>query len=165
MPKNAVLSIWYNKKKFPQGKYFCAGKKSYFIANIDDAKLFRKFNGYAISKRLLDKFEELKIRNLTIIYRYVERHTIYITKPSVFKTKGILIAFGGHSQYILPLKNWEVHQTDFKEDPKDLPVVDLEKWGKEEEKVEYIYKGNTAIPVTNEKVSEIAIPVQQSLFA
>ena len=161
MPENAVLSIWYNKKRFPQGKYFWAGKKSYFIVNITDAKLFRKFNGYAISKRVLDKFEELKIRNITIIYRYVERNTLYITKPSVFKTKGILIAFGGHSQYVLPLKNWEVHQADFKEDPKDLPIVDLEKWGKE---VKYQFVGNTAVPVIKENISVIAIPVQQSLF-
>lgn len=148
MPKNAVLSIWYNQKPYRQGKFFSVGKKSYFIANIDDAKLFRKFNGYAIAKRLLDKFEELKIRNLTIIYRYVERKTIYTAKPSTFKTKGILVAFGGHSQYILPLKNWEVHQADFKDDPKDLPIADLEKWGKE---VEYQFVGTRAILVTEPK--------------
>lgn len=162
MPNNAVLSIWYNKKPYRQGKFYGVGKKYYYIANIDDAKLFRKFNGYAIAKRLLTKFEELKIRNLTIIYRYVERNTIYITKPSVFKTKGILVAFGGHSQYVLPLKNWEVHQTDFKDDPKDLPVVDLEKWGKED-KVEYQFVGNTAVPVAKEATENIN-PVQQSLF-
>ncbi len=162
MPKNAVLSIWYNKKPYRQGKFYGVGKKYYYIANIDDAKLFRKFNGYAIAKRLLDKFSELKIRNLTIIYRYVERNTIYLTKPSVFKTKGILVAFGGHSQYVLPLKNWKAHQTDFKEDPKDLPVIDLEKWGKEE--VEYIYKGNVAVTVTKEVMRESLVPTQQRLL-
>ncbi|HWY79513.1 MAG TPA: hypothetical protein VNW29_04085 [Candidatus Sulfotelmatobacter sp.] len=161
MLKNAVLSMWYNKKSYPQGKFFWAGKKPYFIANIDDAKLFRKFNGYAISKRLLDKFTELKIRNLIIIYRFVERNTIYITNPSTFKTKGILVAFGGHSQYILPLKNWEVHNTDFKDDPKDLPVVDLEKWGKD---VEYQFVGNTAVPVKKEEIIVTPISFQQSLF-
>lgn len=161
MPKNAVLSIWYNKKPYRQGKFYGVGKKYYYIANIDDAKLFRKFNGYAIAKRLLDKFAELKIRNLTIIYRYVERNTIYITKPSIFKTKGILVAFGGHSQYVLPLKNWQVHQTDFKEDPKDLPVVDLEKWGKE---VEYTFVGNTAVPIEKEEFTQSLVPVQESLF-
>lgn len=160
MPKNAVLSIWYNKKKFPQGKFYAVGKKSYFIVNIDDAKLFRKFNGYAISKRLLDKFAELKIRNLTIIYRYVERKTIYITKPSVFKTKGILVAFGGHSQYVLPLKNWQAHQADFKEDPKDLPVIDLEKWGKE---IEYNFVGNTAVRVEKAQAEQL-VPAQERLF-
>lgn len=157
MPKNAVLSIWYNKKSYPQGKFFCIGKTSYFIANIDEAKLFRTFNGWAISKRILDKFSELKLRKVTIIYRFVTKKTLYITVPSTFTSKGILVAFGGHSQYVLPIKNWKVQQGDFTQDPKDLPVMDLEKWVKSEATPEYRFVGNKAMPVEE--------PVQERMFA
>lgn len=147
--KNAVISIWYDNKSYPQGKFYSEGKKSYYIANIDDAKLFRTYNGWAISKRLLDRFSQLKIRNLTIVYRYVSKKTVYMTTPSVFKSKGIGVAFGGHSQYVLPISYWKIQNIDFTSDLKDLPIIDLEKWSRNE--AEPVFIGNTAYYPEKEK--------------
>lgn len=142
--KHAVLAITYNGKQYPQGKYFEKEGKRYFVVNIDEKKLFRTFNGYGISKEVLDAFSRHKLRNILIVYRVVGKNMTYVANPTLFKSKGILVAYGGHPQYVLPIKNWKVYPKDFTIDPKDLPVLPLSKWG---EQPQYRYEGNVAIPI------------------
>ena len=148
---DAVLSIKYDGGSHPQGKYFSRGKHRYYIANIDEYKLFKTFNGYAISKAILDSFSRSGLKNINIIYRYPEKGLYYLATPSQFTSKGILVPYGGHEQYVLPLKNWKVVNGTFNTDPKNLPVIDVKKWEKGE--IEYEFIGNHAYP-KEEKVTE-----------
>src|SRR3990167_8151838 len=110
--KNAVLAIWYSQngqsKRFEQGKIYAEGKKWVYLADMDQTKLWRNYNGYSISKQLTDAFSKLKLK-LTICYRLKPQGLMYTTNLSTFTgSKAILVNYGGHSQWILPLKNWKV---------------------------------------------------------
>lgn len=142
--KDTVLAVEYNNKTYPQGKYFEKEGKKYFVANIDEKKLFRTYNGYGISKDILDAFSEHKLTGVFIAYRLIGKNMTYTASPSLFKSKGILVAYGGHEQYILPIKNWKVYAKDFTIDPKDLPVTLVSKWKPEQK---YRFEGNMAIPL------------------
>jgi hypothetical protein len=136
--KQAVISIYY-KDKFgqlhyePQGKFFYLDEKPVFLADMTDSKLWRKFNGYSIAKRLLEAFADLKIKP-QIIYRLKTKGTLYYAKSSYFTTKGILVAYGDHQQYILPVKNFDAKQGSISGEPMNLPKMRLEDWKKSEQR-------------------------------
>lgn len=131
--KNVVLSIWYTQegkaRKYEQGKIYQEGKKWVYLADMDDAKLWRNYNGYSISKQITDVFSNLKLR-VRICYRIKKQGLMYETNLSTFTgSKSILVNYGRHSQWVLPLKNWKVRKA-ISDEPKDLPVVDLAGWVK-----------------------------------
>ena len=127
--RSAVLSIWIPKQgHISQGKFCYIGGKPYFIANMTADKWFRNYAGYAISKRILDALP----RGTTIVYKRLDLGTYYIANRTRFEKKGILVAFGGHSQWVLPLKQWGAKAGQI-EEPHQLPVMDLEDWKKEKE--------------------------------
>ena len=128
--REAVLEIWIKKKLISQGKFCYLAGKPHFVANMTEIKLWRNYNGYSIAKRILDSFSKLKIR-ATIIYKRPDLNQYYITKPSVFTKKGILVKYGEHSQWVLPLKNWEVKTGTLENEPRHLPVIELSSWEKE----------------------------------
>ena len=143
--KQAVLAIWIKRKLISQGKYCQIDGKDYFIANMTAVKLWRNYNGYGIAKRILDSFSENKLRP-TIIYKREDLNQYYITKPSKFTTKGIGVKYGDHQQWVLPLKNWEWKEGRVKNEPSGLPVIDLAKWEKSEEKPEQPIYGDYSMP-------------------
>ncbi len=127
----AVLSIWIpGQGSVPQGKWCYIQDKPCFVANMTLAKWFRNFGGYAISKRILDKLP----RGTKIIYKRLDLNQYYITNKTRFQSKGILVNYGGHSQWVLPLKNWIVKSGKLENEPTDKPVVDLESWGRLQQK-------------------------------
>lgn len=131
--KQAVLTIFIPNQGFvKQGKFCLINNKSCFIANMTPAKWFRNYGGYAIAKRLLDTLPS----GTKIIYKRVDLGTSYETNKTKFQKKGILIVFGGHSQWCLPLKNWKAVK-GMPVEPHDLPVISLDKWLKKEEKPDY----------------------------
>ncbi len=160
--KQAVLKIYYTDKfnklhVEPQGKFFYMSGKPVFLADMTDAKWWRNFGGYSIAKQILDAFSKVKVRP-QIIYRVKEKHTIYIANPTLFKKRGVLVAFGGHEQYVLPIQNWKAVDTGIESEPKDLPVIALSDWIKTSQtdsiatpqtaQTQYRFEGNTAIPIT-----------------
>ena len=123
--KQAVLTIWIPGQKFiPQGKFCLIDEKPCFVANMTEAKLWRNYGGYAISKRILNALP----RGTKIIFKRVDQQQYFITNKTKFQTKGILVSFGGHSQWVLPLKNWIIKHGTLKNEPKDLPVISLDRW-------------------------------------
>lgn len=122
--KQAVLTIWIPNQKFvKQGKYCLIDGKPCFIANMTEAKWFRIYAGYGIAKRILDALP----RGTKIIYKRVDLGTSYETNKTKFQKKGILVSFGGHSQWVLPLKNWKVIK-GMPVEPHQLPVITLDQW-------------------------------------
>jgi len=89
-------------------------------------KWFRNYGGYSIAKRILDALP----RGTKIIYKRIDQQQYFITNKTKFQKKGILVSFGAHSQWVLPLKNWVVKHGVLKNEPKDLPVISLDKWTK-----------------------------------
>ena len=136
--KPACLQIWYSKdgisRPYTQGKIYLDGKKWIYLADMDNQKLWRNYNGYSISKQITDVFSKLKLR-VRICYRLKQSGLMYETNLSTFTgSKSILVNYGGHSQWVLPLKNWKVTKT-IQDDPHGLLVVDLSRWEKGEERV------------------------------
>lgn len=134
--RNCVLRIWYSQngesKAYEQGKIYLDGKKWIYLADVDEKKLWRNYNGYSIAKQLTDSFSKLKLK-VRILYRLKKSGLMYETNLSTITGgKSILINYGGHSQWCLPLKNWKVMKA-ISDEPKDLPVMDLSKWEKNEE--------------------------------
>lgn len=138
--RDAVLSIYIPKQgHVSQGKFCTVADKPYFIANMTEDKWFRNYSGYAISKRILDSLP----RGTTIVYKRLDLGTHYITNRTRFEKKGVLVAFGGHSQWVLPLRNWKAKPGQM-EEPHQLPVMDLEDWKKGEEPKEvFVYQKPT----------------------
>lgn len=111
-----------------QGKVCEFSDKPTYIATMSPAKWFRNYSGYAISKRILDTFAKLKF-NPQIVYDRPDLNTYYTTTRSKFTSKGVLVGYGGHSQYILPIAHWKA--TEGKpEVPKDYPCLSLTDWEK-----------------------------------
>ena len=124
MPKQAVLTIWIPKQGFVrQGKFCLIDNKPCFIANMTARKWWKNYSGYAIAKRILEKLP----RGTRIIFKRVDLNTSYETNKTKFQKKGILVSFGFHSQWCLPLKDWKVIKGMPKE-PHQLPVISLDKW-------------------------------------
>jgi len=125
LPKETVLTIYIPNQGFvAQGKFCLIDSKLSFVANMTPVKLWRNYNGYSISRRLL---EELP-RGTQIIYKRVDLNQYYIANKSLFQKKGILLSYGNHSQWVLPLKNWKTVSGKLQNEPTNLPVTDLEKW-------------------------------------
>ena len=136
--KPVCLQIWYSQdgkvRPFVQGKIYQDGKKWIYLADVDEKKLWHNYNGYSIAKQLTDAFSKLKLR-VRICYRLKRQGLMYETNLSTITgAKSILINFGGHSQWVLPLKNWKVLKA-IQDDIHGLPVTDLNKWSKPEASV------------------------------
>lgn len=128
---DAILKIFYKHngvtKVEEQGKFFYLYDKPVFLADMTPAKWWHKFKGYSISRRILDAFSEAKLRPL-IIYRLKKQGILYYTTPSKFKDKGILVPYGGHSQFILPIDQWETKQGSIPNEPFGVPILEVSKW-------------------------------------
>jgi hypothetical protein len=132
MTTQAVLKIFIPNQGFvKQGKFCFINNKPCFVANMTEAKVFRNYAGYAISKRVLEKLP----RGIQIIYKRIDQQQYFITNRSTIEKKGILISYGGHSQYVLPIKIWKIKHGVLENEPKDLPVINLDSWVKEEKVV------------------------------
>ena len=128
--KEAVIKIFIPKQGFvKQGKICLIDEKPCFIANMTERKWFKNYGGYTISKRVLDKLP----RGTRIIFKRVDQQQYFITNKTRFQKKGILMSFGGHSQWCLPLKNWTTKHGTLENEPKNLPVMSLSDWSKKAE--------------------------------
>lgn len=126
--KETVLAIWIPKQALvAQGKFCYLEGKPCFIANMTERKLWRNYGGYSISRRLLEKLP----RGTRIIYKRPDLNTYYTTNKNRIQTKGVLVNYGSHTQWVLPLRHWKVFSGTLENEPKDLPVTDLEKWDSE----------------------------------
>ena len=135
--RECVLLIFYkdhegNLKREAQGKIFQKDGRWIYLADMTPAKLFYKVNGYAISRHILDAFSKAKIKP-RILYRLKEKGIVYETVASTFKSKGILVNYGNHTQWILPLNKWKVVNLELNE-RKDYPTISVSEWLKEEDK-------------------------------
>lgn len=147
--KEAVLKIYYkdsqgNLHHEPQGKFYYLNGKAVFLADMTPSKWWRNYGGYSIAKQIVEGFSKAKVKP-QIVYRRRDLGTIYVTNATTFTKAGILINFGNHRQYVLPVKNFKVYNENIKIEKKELPEMDLAVWLKdepEEEKIEFI--GNTA---------------------
>ena len=122
--KNCVLKIWIGKKPVDQGKFYYLNKKPIFLVNIDENKLWTKFNGYSIANQILETFKTAKIRPL-ILYKHIKMNLIYQTVPSTFYKKAIQVNYGSHRQLILPVKEWKFFKDDPQE-PFNLPALTVQ---------------------------------------
>lgn len=134
--KQAVLKIYYKDKYLKlhseaQGKFFYLEGKPIYLADMTPNKWWRNYSGYSISKQIIEAFEKLKLRP-RIIYRLKDKGTLYEATQTKFKKKGILVAYGGHSQYVLPIKEWTAKQAVLT-DPHQLPVMSVDDWVKSTE--------------------------------
>lgn len=128
--KEAVLAIYYKKESKlhfeTQGKFFYWNAKPVYLADMTVAKLWRNFNGYSIAKQLVKAFRQGKVRP-QIIYRLRDKGVCYLTTLVTFEKKGVLMPYGGHEQFILPLKHWKAVNLRLDE-PKNLPVMAVDNW-------------------------------------
>ncbi len=122
----ARLSIFISGHPVLQGKFFYLDEKPVFLVNIDEHKLWTKFNGYSIANQILETFSKAKIRPL-ILYKYAEKGIIYQTTPSKFVKFGIPVPFGNHRQTILTLNKWDFFKGDLNE-PYNLPSISVDNW-------------------------------------
>jgi len=132
--QNTVLQIFYTDKfgrrhKEPQGKFYYDEtlNKDIYLADMNPNKWWRNYGGWSISKQILEAFSKVKVRP-QIVYREKLKGMIYITNMTTFKKKGILVAYGSHQQYVLPIHNWTAKQVSLRNEPKDLPVITLSNW-------------------------------------
>jgi len=137
LPKQAVLAIWIPGQGFVrQGKFCLIDSKPSFVANMTARKWWKNYSGYAIAKRILDAFAKVKVRP-QIIFKREDLNAYYITNRTKFQKKAVLVSYGRHSQYVLPIKNWKVKKGKLENEPRKLLVMGLHKWiktAKEEEK-------------------------------
>ena len=129
---NTVLAIWIKGRLIPQGKIYKLNDKWVFLANVDDNKEWGKTGtlpkGYAIAAQVLEAFEKAKIRP-KILYKHTTKGIVYLANRSVFQSKGILLPYGSHRQFLLPFKGWKFFTDDLQE-PYQLPITDINKWVK-----------------------------------
>ena len=158
MLKEAVLKIYYKQngvlKSEEQGKFYLLGNKPTFLADMTPAKLWRNYNGYSIAKQILEAFSKVKIRP-QIIYRVKEKNILYYSTPSYFTKYGILVPYGSHQQYVLPLRKWHAKDEPIWE-PFNLRVMNLNDWIKGEEKKEKVKSDSFYIGYSaRQKLAEI----------
>lgn len=126
---SAQLKIWIPGQNFvAQGKVCEFDGKMAYLAEMTATKWFRNYSGYAIAKRLLDSFQKVKFSPVIVYYR-LDLNTYYTTTRSNFIKKGILVGYGGHSQYVLPITAWKAHEGK-PSVPKDFPSLSLTDWEK-----------------------------------
>lgn len=167
--KQAVLKIIYTdqfgkRHNEPQGKFFYLKEKPVFMADMTPAKWWKNYAGYSIAKQVLDAFSKVKVRP-TIIYRYRLKGVNYITNMTKFKSKGILVAYGGHSQYVLPIGNWEAKRVSSVGVPMNLPAIMLSEWIKTESEVSPVKPKGTDYIIEN-GVARLKVdnPVQSQML-
>lgn len=122
----ARLSIFISGQPVLQGKIYYLNEKPVFLVNIDDNKLFRNYNGYAIAAQIVETFKKAKLRPI-ILYKHTTRNLIYQTILGKFTSKGVLVNYGGHRQYVLPINNWTFFKDDLNE-PYNLPSMSVDNW-------------------------------------
>jgi hypothetical protein len=140
--KNARLSIWIKNRPVLQGKFYYRDDKPVFLVNIDRKKWWKNYAGYSISAQILEAFSNARLRVL-ILYNLKEEGMVYWTKPTTFKKYGILVKWGGHRQYVLPINRWSLFaRGEFKlNEPFKLPAMTIDEWlkpEKKEVKIEYV---------------------------
>ena len=133
--KEAVLRIFYTDSSGkvnaePQGKFFSYTGKPVFLADMTPNKWWRNYGGYSIAKQLLNAFSEVKVKP-QIIYRVKEQGTLYCTNQTQFLKKGVMVAYGGHEQFVLPIRYFKAVNGNISDEPKNLPIVNLNDWVKE----------------------------------
>ncbi len=127
--KECVVSIFIPKQGFVrQGKFCFIDGKPCFVANMTERKWWRNFSGYSIAKRIL----EVLPKGIKIIYKREDLNTYYETTKSKFLKKGIPVSYGNHSQFVLPISAWKIHNGKLENEPKNLPILNLEKALKQE---------------------------------
>jgi hypothetical protein len=122
----ARLSIFISGTPVLQGKYYTLNEKPVFLVNIDDNKLFRNYNGYAIAAQIVETFKKAKLRPI-ILYKHITRNLIYQTTLGKFTSKGALVNYGGHRQYVLSIPHWTFFKDDLNE-PYNLPSMSVDQW-------------------------------------
>lgn len=121
----AILTIWIPKQGYvEQGKFCLVNGKPYFVANMTQRKWWRIFGGYAIAKRVLESLP----KGTSIIYKRTDLDAFYESRKTTFYKKGVAVKYGGHSQIVLPIKNWKFHQGKFEGEVFSLPAKDLNTW-------------------------------------
>lgn len=90
---------------------------------MTERKLWRNYNGYGIARRILEALP----RGTVIVYKRADQNSYYLTNKSRFASKGVLVGYGGHSQFVLPIKQWTPKVGQF-EEPHQLPVMSLDRW-------------------------------------
>jgi len=160
MYRKAVLKIYY-KDRFgklhaeAQGKFFYLDndeKRPVYLADMTEAKWWRNYGGYSIAKQLLDAFSKAKLR-VKIIYRVRKEGRYYTANMTMFKKKGVLVPFGGHDQYVLPIDKWQVEAGNIN-DPHDLPVMTISEWLKSQYQPKYYIpsdRENSVMEVSKEE--------------
>lgn len=123
---NCRLNIWINRKLVPQGKIYQQDGRWIYLADITENKWWRNYSGYSISAQILEAFTKAKIKP-RIIYNLYKEGILYETNKSAFYKKGILVPWGSHRQYCLPIQNWKVCRDEICE-PFNLPDLDVSKW-------------------------------------
>lgn len=149
MIPSAQLKIWIPGQNYvAQGKVCEFEGKMAYMAEMSDKKWFRNYSGYAIAKRLLDSFQKVKFNPVIVYYRH-DLNTHYTTTRNTFVKKGILVGYGGHSQYVLPINNWKA-KLGIPKVPTDFPSLSLTDWQK---KVEIEKSGTVPAPSVVEYVT------------
>ncbi len=133
--KEAVLRIFYTDvygkvHAEPQGKFFYQSGKPMYLADMTSNKWWRNYGGYSIAKQLLNAFFETKVKP-QIIYRVKEQSTLYCTSQTQFLKKGVMVAYGNHEQFVLPIRYFKAVNGNISDEPKNLPIVNLNDWVKE----------------------------------
>jgi hypothetical protein len=146
--KNAILTITYKGKEYPQGKYFqdWLTRKHYFVVNIDKEKWWNNYGGYSISKEVLDAFSFFHLR-CRILYVEKKKGIMYEANSTAFYTCGILVPYGNHEQYVLPIKHWKSSNLNLRSihEPFQLKNMKLRDWRITPSYYKFIR--NTAVPV------------------
>lgn len=157
--QSCVLAIWYTengvKNHKPQGKIFQSGDNWFYVVNVDSKKFIRKYQGYSVAAQVLEAFENVGLKRVTVIFKDKEKHISYSTTAGLIKEKGVFDNFGSHRQFTLPLKDCSIIPYS-NADPKGLPIVDLSDWSKGVE-VKYEYIDNMV------RISRIEPSVQMAI--
>ena len=77
-----------------------------------------------------------------------------------FKQKGILVSYGGHGQYVLPIGNWDAKRVSFKEVPTDLPAMPISKWVLTDDPIPQKPKGSDYVIVDGKAVLRSVAQIQ-----
>ena len=123
--KNTVLEIYIKGKPIQQGKIWFAGKKCFYLQNVDDAKWVKMVGVYAISEQILEAFTKAKLRP-KIIFNFKKKGWAYSTNQTAFNKHGMPFPYGDHRQRAMSVK-WMRLEKDF-EEPFDLSVRSVDSW-------------------------------------
>lgn len=148
--KAAVLQIYIQGKPQEQGKIFFLPAFPVFIFNMKlinvfgqqvPNKLWRSYNSYSIAEQIFEALGKLPSKpSCRIIANLAEKNCYWETTLSKFRKFGFVQPFGNHRQRLLYMKHWEnkLGQID---EPKNLPVVTIDKWIKGDSQVAFHQDG------------------------